>query len=411
MTATFTSRLATAAMAVGVVALLASGCARSAGDAEANSPGITDDSLVLGVSSPLSGHTAGPGRCIAAGLNAYLEAGNADGGFEFGDGKTRAVTLNTYDDGYDPQKALSNFQQMAADGVFGMVASLGTPTNMAIMPSANEQEIPQALLLTGAGQFSEDPEANPWTSAFLPTYPTEGASFGQMLADRDEPITVATLTQNDDAGEGYLTGLEQAIEGSQVEITSQLTYEATDTSVDAQITELASSGADVLFSVVFITPLQVNALQKAQQIGWTPEVFVPSPTSSIVEVLAPGNADGYPAVYTPQFVKSPDDAQFDGNEDVEKFLADMAEYSSDLTTTIVPHCVWSYVVGATLEAAFLNMTEPTRASFMTAVHEVSQLEAPMLLPGLTVDTTDATTGAVNEVAIWQYDGEGYAPTT
>ncbi|HWI31798.1 MAG TPA: ABC transporter substrate-binding protein [Microbacterium sp.] len=402
-------RSASAVAIIGIVALLAAGCTRGGGDEAAASPGITDDSMVLGVTSPLSGHTAGPGRCVAAGLNAYLEAGNAAGGFEFGDGKTRKVTLEPFDDGYDPQKALTNFQQMVSDDLFGMVGSLGTPTNLAIMPAAADEEFPQALLLTGATQFSSDQEANPWTIGFLPTYVTEGQGFGQMLVDRGEPLTVATLTQNDDAGAAYLEGLEQAIEGSDVEIVARNTYEATDTSVDAQVIELAESGADVLFTVVFITPLQIGVLQKAQQLGWLPEVFVPSPTSSPIEVLGPGAAGAYPAVYTPVFVKSPADPQFAEDEDVKTFLDDMSQYSSDLTKTIVPHCVWSYVVGATLEEAFTKMTEPTRESFMKAIRQVSELKAPMLLPGIEVDATDPTRGAVNQVLVWRYNGTAYVP--
>ena len=104
------------AIAVGAAAtLLIAGCSRGGdtggggGEAEA-SPGITDDSLLLGISSPLSGATAGPGSCTVAGLNSYLEAKNADGGFEFGDGNTRQVTLEYLDDAYDPAKAQANFE-------------------------------------------------------------------------------------------------------------------------------------------------------------------------------------------------------------------------------------------------------------------------------------------------------------
>jgi branched-chain amino acid transport system substrate-binding protein len=93
---------------VGIAALILSGCTREAasggsgGDSSDASPGITDDSISIGISSPLSGPTAGPGSCTVAGLDAYIEAKNAAGGFEFGDGKTRQVDFTYLDDVYDP---------------------------------------------------------------------------------------------------------------------------------------------------------------------------------------------------------------------------------------------------------------------------------------------------------------------
>ena len=62
-----------------------------------------------------------------AGLDSYIEAKNADGGFEFGDGKTRTVKFTYLDDVYDPAKAVSNFRQLVNDGIFAYVGALGTP--------------------------------------------------------------------------------------------------------------------------------------------------------------------------------------------------------------------------------------------------------------------------------------------
>ena len=66
-------RVASVVAGIGIVALLAAGCARGGDDggggsggstdeAAAPSPGITDDSITLGITTPLSGPTAGR-RC------------------------------------------------------------------------------------------------------------------------------------------------------------------------------------------------------------------------------------------------------------------------------------------------------------------------------------------------------------
>jgi ABC-type branched-subunit amino acid transport system substrate-binding protein len=400
---------------VSIAALLVSGCTREStaggpgAEGSGSSPGITDDSISIGISSPLSGPTAGPGSCTVAGLNAYIEAKNAAGGFEFGDGKTRQVEFTYLDDVYDPAKAVSNFRQMVNDGIFAYVGALGTPTNAAVMPIAEEEEVPQVLLTTGARTFSSDPDAHPWTTGFVPTYATEGRAFGELLANAGQPLTVATLAQNDDFGESYLDGLNEGIEGSQVEIVASATYEPTDTTLDAQVTQLAASGADVLFSAVSVTPLQVGVLTKAQSLGWLPRVFVPSNTSTPSVILQPGGAAAYPAVYTPSFSKNPNSPAFAGDEDVQAYNDAFAQYGSDIAETYTPHCTWSYAEGAVLDQAFQGMEEPTRESFMTALKSITDFQAPLLLDGITVDTTGAD-AAISTVQLVKYDGQtGFGP--
>ncbi|NAZ82197.1 ABC transporter substrate-binding protein [Kineococcus sp. R8] len=410
-------RLSSAVALFGVCALLVTGCTRDTGTtgggteggAAAASPGITDTTVSLGISSPLSGATAGPGTCSVAGLNSYLEAKNAAGGFAFGDGKTRQVTLTYLDDAYDPAKAVANFRQLVNQGMFAYVGALGTPTNAAVMPIANQQEVPQVLLMAGAGEFSADQAANPWTSGFVPTYSTEGAAFGKLLVDANQPITVATLAQNDDYGSGYLDGFTAAIEGSQVRVVDSATYEPTDTSVDGQVTQLAASGADVLLSAVSVTPLQVGVLTKAQSLGWKPRVFLPSNTSTPATVLQPGGAAAYPDVYTPAFAKTPASPAFANDPDVQEYTKAFEQYGTSITKTYTPHCAWSYAEGAVLGEAFATMEEPTRESFMTALRGISGFTAPLLLPGITIDTTKEDQAAVSSVNLVRYNGTGYEP--
>lgn len=396
-----------------IAALLITGCSRGgdggSGEADAPSPGITDDSLLLGISSPLSGPTAGPGSCSVAGLYTYLEAGNAAGGFEFGDGNTRTVTLEYLDDTYDPAKTVTNFRQLVdQDEIFAYVGALGTPTNSAIMPLANDEEIPQVLLVTGATKFSSDQEANPWTMGLLPTYFDEGFSFGELLVERGE-VTVAILAQNDDYGDDYVAGFEAAIEGSDVEIVASATYEPTDTTLDGQVTELAASGADALLSAVSVTPLQVGVLTKAQSLGWLPEIFLPSNTSTPATVVQPGNGGAYPAVYSTSLSKVPVSPAFAEDEDVIAYNEAFEEYGASIAATYTPHCAWSYAEGAILEQAFLGMTEPTRASFMEALRSIEGFQAPLLLDGITVNTTDPTKPAIQGLELVQYNGQGYGP--
>ncbi|GAA2200053.1 ABC transporter substrate-binding protein [Sinomonas flava] len=399
-----------------VLALSLAGCRGSAnegggGGGSAASPGITDTTITLGITTPLSGATAGPGTCTVAGAKAYFGAKNAEGGIKFGDGKTRKVEIKTYDDGYDPQKSLANFQQMVSDNVFAEGIGLGTPTNRAFREAAISQKVPQILVMTGDPLFS-DQKQSPWQLGLVPIYQNEGEAFGKLVAASGGAHKVAILSQNDDYGKGYVQGFKDAIKGnSSITVVGEQTYEATDTSVDAQLTQLAATGADVFFNAMSITPLVIASLQKAQQIGWKPSWFLPSNTSSPTAILQPGGATAYPGVYTVAFAKAPQSPEFAKDEDVVKFLSDLKQYGNYSDTPAFPHCMWSYIAGATLEKAFGSMTDPTRDSFMKALRNIKGLEAPLMLKGTSVDTTKDGQPAISTVLVQKYNGKGYATSS
>jgi branched-chain amino acid transport system substrate-binding protein len=400
----------TGAIALVSVAVTLAGCGRdddSSGGARGGSTGITDSTVTLGITTPLSGATAGPGTCTVAGIKAYFGAVNAAGGVEFGDGKTRKVEIKALDDAYDPQKAKSNYDQLKGS-VFAMTAGLGTPTNRAFREAAISDEVPQVLVMTGDPIFSDTSES-PEQLGFVPTYINEGEAFGKLLVASGQPHKVAILSQNDDYGEGYVEGFKKAIAGaSNIQVAKELTYEATDTSVDAQITQLAGTGADVVFNAMSITPLAIAALQKAQQLDWKPSWFLPSNTSSPKAILEPGKASAYPGVYSVSFSKAPQSPAFAGDQDVTTFLSDLKQYADYAEPPAFPHCMWSYMVGATLEQAFGKMTEPTRDNFMTALRGISDFKAPLMLEGTSVNASVSGQPAVSTVVVQKFNGTGYA---
>ncbi|MEV1130506.1 ABC transporter substrate-binding protein [Agromyces sp. NPDC049794] len=405
------------AATVGILALGLTACARGGdtgpgtGEGAAASPGITDTTLTLGSTSPLTGNAAGVGNCAIDGAIAYFEAKNAEGGITFGDGKTRTIEVKAYDDGYDPQKALANFQQMVSDGVFATTLSLGTPTNRAWREAAIDEEVPQVLLQTGDPLFS-DREQSPWQLGLLPVYPQEGEAFGEMLAASPNDHKVAILYQNDDYGHGYVEGLKAALEDADnVEIVKELTYEATDVDVSAQITELASTGADVFYNAMSsLAPLVLGSLQRAHALGWHPSLFLPSTTSSPGVYLTPsGVADQFPAIYTTASSLVAGSPTFQESQDGKAFLAAMDEYTDQDGVPGFPQCVWSWIGASILEQAFMKMEEPTRESFMEALFSIEGFEAPFLLPGGTIDTTKDGLPAMSEVKVMAFNGTGFAP--
>lgn len=396
--------------AIGIVA--AAGCGRGdtgdTGDTgnTADVPGITDDTITVGATAPLSGPASANGTAAMGGVQAYLEAVNAQGGVELADGKKREIEFVYYDDGYDPSKAVQNYQRLVnQDNVFALLATFGTAPNIAIMNQVNQDQVPQVFVHTGAATFSNDQQANPWTIGWQPTYEAEGEAYGQYLAERDEELTVAVLRQNDDLGKAYVSGFEQGISGSDVRIVARQTYESTAPTVDSQMTNLAQSDADVVFLAISIPKLMANALVNIRQSDWDPTPLLISLSSSLGQVIEPADMTGADNLYSTAFVKGADDPQWQSDTDVQQYLSRMEKYSPDADPRI-PNAEWGYGSAATFVTALRQMETVSRQGLMEAIDNLQGGDVPLLLPGVTLDGSAQTEPVIHGFRIQRFrDGK------
>ncbi|HVA75296.1 MAG TPA: ABC transporter substrate-binding protein [Acidimicrobiales bacterium] len=137
----------TGALSSGQAAAVSSG---AAGTPHTYDPGVTDTSILVGGSTFLSGPAAVYGDQLATGLQAGLDAINAEGGVN-----GRKFQLVLYDDGADPAKQLANTKRLVeVDHVFALTmiyapGQLGQYVSSVGIPVFTE------------GQFDEE-FTNPW---------------------------------------------------------------------------------------------------------------------------------------------------------------------------------------------------------------------------------------------------------
>jgi len=265
------------------------------------------------------------------------------------------------------------------------------------------------LVQTGDPLFSDEKES-PWQLGLLPIYQQEGEAFGKLLASSPEKHRVAILFQNDDFGRGYVEGLKEAVKGADnVEIVKELSYEATAADVNAQITDLASSDADIFFNAMSsLAPLVMGSLQQADAIGWHPSFFLPSTSSSPGALLEPsGVADRFPAIYSTASTVSPAAPAVQETADGKAFLSALAEYTGQKEVPSFPQCGWSWIGASIMEQAFTKMTEPTREGFMEALRSIKDFAAPFLIDDGVIDTTHPDLPAMSTVAVQKYNGKGF----
>ncbi|GII29164.1 ABC transporter substrate-binding protein [Planotetraspora mira] len=376
------SRVLRAGVLLAAAVLSLAACGRGGTSSSGSqTPGITDTTVKIGASYALSGPLAANGTAAMNGAKSYFDAINAQGGVKMSDGKTRKIEVVKYDDGYDPARAVQNYKKLTTqDNVFALFQTFGTAPNLAIMDSANAEKVPQLFVHSGAAVFSQDQQAKPYTVGWQPTYETEGAAYAKFLTAQDKDVTVAVISQNDDLGKAFVNGFTSGIAGSKVKIVAQETYQATDPTLDSQVTKLAASKADVLFSAIAIPKLTAGALSKAAELGWNPEHLLVSLVSSVDQVIKPSGLDGSHGIYSTAFVKAADDQQWATDKDVQDYIARMKTSAPGADPT-VPNAAWGYGAAATLVKALQETKTVTRDGLVQEIQSLSGA-VPLLLPGL-----------------------------
>lgn len=364
------------------------------------SPGITDTTVKLGSSYPFSG-PASAYSAIPKSLNGFFKKINDNGGVN-----GRKVQFITYDDGYEPQRALANAKRLVEqDKVFAIVNPLGTANNLAMRDYLNQNKVPQLFVATGATVFGSDQAKFPYTTGWQPTYQTESKVYAEYLKSAKPNAKVAVLFQNDGFGKDLLGGFTEGIKGSGISIVAQESYEATDPTVAPQVKKLAASKADTFLDIT--TPKAgAQAIATVAQTGWKPLHILNSVAASKAQVLKPVGFQYAQGIVTASYFKALDDPQWANDQAVQDLKADLAKYAPDADPTD-PYTVYGWLVGETIVQALQKMSSPTRDALVDAAKHLNY-NSGLLLPGITVKTDgDSDPYPIEAMQIAQFTGQNF----
>jgi branched-chain amino acid transport system substrate-binding protein len=391
-----------AAASILVMSLLAAGPAPVLADEQ----GITDTSIKLGTQAPMSGPVAVIGH-EALGIELKFNAINAEGGVKMGDGKTRKIDLVIQDDANEPPRTVINARRMVEQmGIFAFVGAVGTPQNQAIKQYVAEKHIPNIFIYSGIYEWGDEAK-NPWGTMLVPSFTTEAAIYAKYLEQYKPEGKVAILYINTDFGLNFVDGFKKAIEGTKVQLVATQASSNSDPTVDTQMTNLQSSGADTLL-VATAGRAVAQAIRFAFDSGWKPLTFVTYAGSSITTLQAAG-LDKSVGVLTGQFVKPVGSPEFANDQGVEKYLADYNKFkpSFDRNDSLG---IMGYVIADAMVKVLENMKAPTREALLASARNMSDVELGLLYPGIKLNTKEGEDQfPIESMQLFQFDGTAYKP--
>jgi branched-chain amino acid transport system substrate-binding protein len=365
-------------------------------------PGATDTEILIGQTNPYSGPLSSygtQGRAQAAYYAMINEQGGVNG---------RKIKLISLDDGYSPPKTVEHHRRLVeSDEVLGVVGTMGTPTNSAIVKYMNSKGVPHIFLASGASKWG-DFKTSPWTMGWYPTYRSEGNIYGAYIRDNIKDAKIAILSQNDDYGKDFVAGFKAGLgEAADKLIVKELTYEVSEPTIDSQVVTLKASGANVLFSAS-TAKAAAQTIKKTGELDWHPTHFLVQNANSISTVLAPAGLNNAVGLISTAYIKDPVDPQFADDEGMKWYLAFMKKYYPDGDVKDPQN-----QIGVSIAATFVQILKQcgndlTRENVMKQANSIRNLELPLLLPGIKLNTATEDHYPIEQFQLVKFDGKTWA---
>src|SRR5215472_48855 len=367
----------------------------------ANAPGVTDKEIKFGQTMPYSGPASSYGAIGKAEL-AYFKKINDEGGIN-----GRMLNLLSLDDGYSPPKTVEQIRRLVEqDQVAFIFQSLGTPPNSAIQKYLNDRKVPHLFVATGATKWN-DPKHFPWTIGWQPNYQTEGHIYAKYLLINKPDAKIGILYQNDDYGKDYVVGLKDGLgDKAAAMVIKEESYETSDPTIDSQIVSLQASGADTFLNAT--TPkFAAQAIRKAFDIGWKPLHFLNNVSISVGSVLKPAGLEKSAGVITADYRKDPTDPRWKDDAGYKQWLAFMQKYmpDADLGDNDYPY---GMMVAMTMVQVLKQCgSDLSRENIMKEAANLHDLEMPMLLPGIKVNTGPDNFAPIKQMQLQRFNGKSW----
>jgi len=372
--------------------------------AQVNGPGVTDTEIKIGQTQPYSGPVSAwsvQGRVDLA----YINRLNANGGIN-----GRKIKMLSLDDGYSPPKAVERVRELVEkENVLGLFGSVGTVPQVAVAKYLNQKKVPHLLNSSAAGIFAK-PHPYPWSTAFYMLQPTESKLLVRLILSVKPDAKIGILYQNDDYGKGYVKAIREALgDRAKSMIVTEVSYDLTDATVESQIIQLKSSGADTLLNAA-TAKFGAQAIRKVADLDWHPLHVIVQAISSIDNVLKPAGLENSKGLMTIQFVKFPGDPEWDNDPAMKDYYAFMKQWApkeeaSDSTAT------FAYMNTMLTERILRNAgNNLSRENVLKQATNLTDVELPLLLPGIKVNYTPDDYSPIQQARIARFDGTKWVRT-
>jgi ABC-type branched-subunit amino acid transport system substrate-binding protein len=187
-------------------------------------------------------------------------------------------------------------------------------------------------------------------------------------------------------------------------IVMEQTYEVTDPTIDSQIVNLKNSGANVFFNIT-IPKFAVQAIKKAHDIGWKPTHYLNNVSSSLATVLKPAGLEASKDLITALYMKEVTDPQWRNDKGYTDWVAFMKKYYPDGALDDQSNAFGYNAAMLMVQVLKQCGNDLSRENIMRQAANLKNLELPLLLPGIKVNTGPNDFAPIEQEQLAKFNGE------
>jgi len=370
----------------------------------ADPPGVTATEIKLGQTMPYSGPASSFGALGKMNV-AYMQMINDQGGVN-----GRKINLISRDDGYSPPKAVEQTRKLVEeDNVLAIFGSLGTPVILATAKYLNSQKVPQILSSTG-NLAPSNVKDYPWTTTWSMPFRTESMILANYVLKNKPDAKIGILYQNDEYGKSYQKYFKEGLGDKTASmVVSEVGYDITSPTIDSQIAQLKSSGADTV--VIATTPkFGAQALRRIYELDWHPLKLLISSSSGIPATIRPAGREATQGVLTVQYVLTPDDKANADLPAMKEYQAFMKKYlpneNPDDQGFVHGYITASFMIDILRKCG----NDLSRENVMKYAQDFPEVQHPLLQPGVKYNTTPTDHIPFHMGVIAKIEGERWVST-
>lgn len=366
----------------------------------ADAPGVTATEIKVGGVFPFSGPASSIGL-VGKGVLAYVQSINDRGGIN-----GRKINYIAYDDAFSPPKTVEHVRKLVeSDEVAFMFGQLGTPGNSATAKYLTAKGVPGIAIVSGSDKFTNVTDF-PITTTSLVSFVTEGKIYAKYLNKTLPNKKYAILYQNDDLGKDYVNAFKALMQDEFNKRVVTAAYEIADPTVDSQIVNLKSSGAEAL--LVAGTPkFAAQAIRKAAEIGWKPTILLNYPSSSVGATLKPAGLDKSIGVIVGTVTKDPTDSKWDNDQGMKDYRVFIDKYMPGIDISDTNY-IFGYQQGLILEQIIKQCgNDLSRANILKQAKSLKNFTLPSALPGILVNTSDSVNQNFTQMRLQRWTGTNW----
>ncbi len=229
-------------------------------------PGITANTITLGMSAPFSGPNGAYGLDMRQTIEAYFRQINKEGGIN-----GRRLELIALDDGYETERTVANTKTLIKDkNVFALLAYYGSsPTTEAMNTVFGPAQVPLVGTISGAASLREPISSNP-NSRYMFNVRASYADETELIIDQMVSLglkNIAVFYQNDGFGKSGLDGVTAALKKYKLAPVAVGTVERNSLDVAGAVQAIAKANPQAVVMVTLYKPTAafVKAMKKADQ--------------------------------------------------------------------------------------------------------------------------------------------------